>query len=330
MSQTLRSSTLLAFGVLASLAAADPETLNFGIISTESTMNLRKDFQPLAKDLEESLGKKIEMFFAPDYTGVIEAMRFNKVHFGWFGNKSAIEAVDRAHGEVFCQVIDKDGNPGYWSLIIVHVDSPLKTLQDVLAKGSELTFAMGDPQSTSGFLVPGYYAFAANGIDPAKHFKSYRSGANHEANALAVANKQVDASTFNTEAMFRLEQSQPNRAKLIRPVWKSPLIAGDPLVMRNDLSAEMKAKITGFFVNYGKTEEQKAKIMPLKWSGFRASSNAQLLPFRQMALLKDKSKLEKDTEIGAEAKAAKIAEIDKKLAELSEEIKKNEASQASK
>ena len=35
-------------------------------------------------------------FFAPDYAGIIEGMRFNKVQMAWYGNKSAMEAVDRA------------------------------------------------------------------------------------------------------------------------------------------------------------------------------------------------------------------------------------------
>jgi ABC-type phosphate/phosphonate transport system substrate-binding protein len=40
-------------------------------------------------------------FYATDYAGVIEAMRFNKVQIAWFGNKSGMEAVDRSNGEVF-------------------------------------------------------------------------------------------------------------------------------------------------------------------------------------------------------------------------------------
>ena len=39
-------------------------------------------------------------------------MRFNKVHVAWFGNKSAMEAVDRASGEVFAQMVNADGTPG--------------------------------------------------------------------------------------------------------------------------------------------------------------------------------------------------------------------------
>ena len=46
--------------------------------------------------------------------------------------------------------------------------------------------------------MPGYYVFAQNKVDPKTAFKVVRS-ANHETNALAVANKQVDVATNNSE-----------------------------------------------------------------------------------------------------------------------------------
>jgi len=310
-------------------AADEPAAIEFGIISTESSMNLRKGFEPIAADMEKAIGKKVNLFFAPDYTGVIEAMRFNKVHIGWFGNKSAIECVDRANGEIFAQCIDKDGQPGYWSLIIVHKDCPLNTLDELLAKGKDYTFAMGDPQSTSGFLIPSYYAFVKNGVsDPSKHFKNYRSGANHEANALSVANKQVDGATFNTEAMFHLQAKQPEAAAKLKAIWKSPLIASDPLIYRNDLPADLKQKIREFFISYGTTSEAKEKLAPLKWSGFKPSTNAQLLPFRQLGLLKDKAKIEGDDKLSADEKATKLKDIDAKLATLAEQMRQAEAQAA--
>jgi len=79
----------------------DPDKIVFGIISTESTSNLKSQWMPLIEDMENALGKDVEAFFAPDYAGVIEAMRFGKVHVAWFGNKSAMEAVDRSGGEIF-------------------------------------------------------------------------------------------------------------------------------------------------------------------------------------------------------------------------------------
>lgn len=314
MIRTVTAAFALA-GALTLHAADEPTEINFGIISTEASANLKSDWEPLRADLEKALGLPVKTFFAPDYSGVIEAMRFNKVQLGWFGNKSAIDVVDRANGEVFCQVIDKDGNPGYWSLIVVHQDSPITSLEQLLAKGKELTFSNGDPQSTSGNLVPGYYAFAKNGVDPTKHFKRCING-NHETNALAVAAKQVDAATFNTEAMFRLEANHPEKAKMIRAIWKGPLIASDPMCYRKDLPAGLKAKIRTFFLEYGTSEDQKAKIAALKWSGFRASDDNQLLPFRQLGLLKDKAKIEADEKLSADDKKAKLADIEARLADL--------------
>src|SRR5690606_28611520 len=110
--------------------------------------------------------------------------------------------VDRANGEVFASVIDKDGNPGYWSLLIVSKDSDLKSVDDVIKRGKELSYGAGDPNSTSGTLVPGHYLWAANKVDPKTLFKAVRIG-NHEANLLSVLNKQVDVAVNNTENLGR-------------------------------------------------------------------------------------------------------------------------------
>lgn len=301
--------------------APELQELNFGVISTESSQNLKKGFEPFLADMSKALGIKVNAFFAPDYAGVIEAMRFNKVHLAWFGNKSAMEAVDRADGEVFVQTVDVDGNPGYWSLLIAHKDSDIKSLDDVIKNGLKYTFGNGDPNSTSGFLVPAYYVFGLNKIDPKSHFKNVRS-ANHETNALAVANKQVDLATNNTENMSILKKNQPDKYEQIRIVWQSPLIASDPLVWRKDLSDDMKAKIKAFILGYGRigsdVERQKQVLagMSSGWKPFRESSNDQLNPIRQLALYKDKMKIESDTNMDAKDKEARLAEINGKLAEL--------------
>jgi phosphonate transport system substrate-binding protein len=53
--------------------------------------------------------------------------------------------------------------------------------------------------------------------------------------------------------------------------------------------------------------------------GFKPSTNAQLVPIRQLELFKDRNKFEADTGMAAADKQLKIAEIDKKLAELSQQ-----------
>ncbi|MCG5258691.1 phosphonate ABC transporter substrate-binding protein [Cupriavidus gilardii] len=315
---------LIASAIAAAPALAqDAKPLSIGFISTESSSNLKTAWQPLIDDLSKALGVPIKPFFASDYAGIIEGMRFNKVQIAWFGNKSAMEAVDRANGEVFASVIDKDGNPGYWSLLIVSKDSDLKSVEDVIKRGKELSYGAGDPNSTSGTLVPGYYLWAANKVEPKTLFKAVRIG-NHEANLLSVLNKQVDVAVNNTENLERYRvNTGKNPYDQVRVLWKSPLIPADPMVYRKDLPADMKKKIQTFFVNYGKGTDaarEKQVLATLTYQGFRPSSDAQLVPIRQIELAKEKARIETDGTLAAADKEKRLADVSRRLAELDKAV----------
>ncbi|NQW02155.1 MAG: phosphonate ABC transporter substrate-binding protein [Rhodospirillales bacterium] len=300
----------------------DPKEINFGIISTESTANLKEQWLPFLKDMETATGMTVKPFFAPDYAGIIEGMRFGKVHVAWYGNKSAMEAVDRAGAEVFVQTVRHDGTKGYYSHIITHKDNDkLNNLDDLLKCDKSLDFGIGDPNSTSGFLVPSYYVFALNNVDPKNCFKTVRN-ANHETNFMATANKQVDAAANNSEQIERSHAKVPDTAKNVKVVWTSPLIPSDPITFRKDLSQDMKANIKGFFLSYGRNgtpaENKKALAIlnGMQMAPFVDSSNAQLYPIRQLALFKDKLKAENNAKMSAAEKTATVKGIDTQLATL--------------
>jgi len=205
--------------------------------------------------------------------------------------------------------------------VITHRDSGITSLDQLLRDGKKHTFGIGDPQSTSGTLVPGYYVFAMNRLDPKTTFKVIRS-ANHEGNFLAVLNRQVDAATNNSEMLVKMKESKPEWHDQIRILWTSPLIPRDPLVYRKDLPADLKKKIQDFVVGYGKDDREKEILKNLyRLKGFQASTNAQLLPIRQLELFKDRSKLENDANMSEGDKKAKLAEIDVKLADLAKQVK---------
>ncbi|AON05953.1 phosphonate ABC transporter substrate-binding protein [Pseudomonas aeruginosa] len=321
-SRVLAASALLA-GSLAGMAHADQPVINFGIISTESSQNLKSIWEPFLKDMSQQTGYQVKAFFAPDYAGIIQGMRFDKVDIAWYGNKAAMEAVDRAHGEIFAQTVAASGAPGYWSLLIANKDSKIDSVEDMLANAKSLTFGNGDPNSTSGYLVPGYYVFAKNNVDPVKAFKRTLNSS-HEVNALAVANKQVDVATFNTEGMERLELTQPEKARQLKVIWKSPLIPGDPLVWRNNLSDEQKNKLRDFFFKYGANAEQKKVLANLQWSKFQPSDDDQLLPIRQLELFKQRTDVANNANLGAEEKAAKLKALDEELAKLEKRMAERE------
>lgn len=311
----------LTFAAAAIATAVHAQTINFGIISTDSSAALRQRWQPLIDDMQKQTGLTVQPFFATDYAGVIEGMRFNKVQLAWLGNKSAMDAVDRADAEIFAKIMYADGTEGYYSVLIANQASPYKTLDDVLKNSKKIDFGLGDPESTSGTLVPSYYVFAKHHIDPKVAFKSARAS-NHGANLMAVLNKQIDVATNNTEELDKLKATSPDKFRQIRVVWQSPLIPSDPLVYRKDLPEPVKAKIRAFFLAYGKDAHEKDVLKHIyNYGGFRASSNAQLVPIRQMELFKQKQKLEADASLPADKKQQQIAAIDARLAELDQAAK---------
>lgn len=310
------AAALTASVVMPSTLMAEENQLKFGIISTESSQNLREIWTPFLDDMGKKLDVKVEAYFAPDYAGIIQGMRFNKVDVAWFGNKSAMEAVDRAGGEIFAQTVDVDGNPGYWSLLVTHKDSKINSVEDMLKNAGDLVFGNGDPNSTSGFLVPSYYVFAKNNVDPKKAFKQVLNS-NHQTNLLATANRQVDVATNNTENFRRLELTHPDKVRNIKVIWKSPLIPADPIVWRGSLDEGMKGRIYDFFMTYGtKDQKEKEVLANLHWAPFSASSNDQLIPIRQLALFKERAKIVADAKYSASEKKAKLAAIDEQLSVL--------------
>ena len=312
---------LLAAAALLFSGALAAQEINFGIISTDKSAAIKSLWDPFLEDMARQTGLKVNGFFATDYTGIIEAQRFNKIQVAWYGNKSAIEAVDRANGEVFAQFIDLHGTPGYYSYMIVHRDSPINNLDDLFRNSKNLTFGAGDPQSTSGTLVPGFYVFAQRGIEAKDAFKVVRP-ASHGINLLAVLNKQVDVATNNSEELDKLQLKDPEKRKEVKIIWTSPLIPRDPLVWRKDLPEDQKQKIKAFILGYGKDQREKDILKGMQQiAGFKESSNAQLIPIRQLEYAKDRSKVAGDTTLSDAEKTAKIKDIDAKLADLAKQAK---------
>ena len=311
-----RIKALLAGALLLASSEVAAQEINFGVISTDRSAAIKALWDPFIEDMAKQTGLKVNAFFATDYTGIIEAQRFNKIQVAWYGNKSAIEAVDRANGEVFAQFIDLHGTPGYYSYLIVHRDSPINNLDDMFRNGKSLTFGAGDPQSTSGTLVPGYYVFTQRGVEAKDTFKVVRP-ASHGINLLAVLNKQVDVATNNSEELDKLQLKDPEKRKEVKIIWTSPLIPRDPLVWRKDLPPDTKAKVKKFILGYGKDQREKDILKGMQQiAGFRESSDAQLVPIRQLEYAKDRAKVAGDTTLSDAEKSAKIRDIDAKLADL--------------
>lgn len=293
----------LALAAISYNVHAADNKITVALISTQPVEDTRKEWKPLLDDMSKSIGVPVDAFISANYSDVANAIRDGRAQVSWLSNKLALETVEGDKAQVFAQVVKKDGSQGYKSVLIVPQNSPIKSLDDILAKKGTYTFMNGDPKSTSGYLVPAYYAFSQKKVQPETHFKSMTFG-NHQKNFLAVAKGEVDVATNNTEDMERLQKELPEEFKKVRVVWTSVQIPNDPVIYRTDLSDAMKGKIETFFLNYGKKNPAQAKTLDeiLKLSGFKKSSNAQLIPIADLELFNQLSKNQNDEKKSAAEK----------------------------
>ena len=286
----LALAAVLALGV-ASCGGGDdkagdaPTEITFSILSAEGQNSSGPLWEPLLEDMSEAIGVPVKTHFGSNYTVLVEAMRADQTQVAWFSAKPALEAIDRAEGEVIARTVDLDGLDSYRATLIVHADSNI-TLEQVLACGKQFDFGIGDAQSTSGTLAPLTFLFNPRGINPAACFKTVRS-ANHQSNALTVASGLLDVATSNTVNTVFLTRQNPRAAAQIREIWQSPPIPESGIVLREDLDPALKEKIRSFFLTYGQgegaeAERQRRVLAGLNYSQFRAADDNYLNPVREM------------------------------------------------
>ncbi len=105
------------------------------------------------------------------------------------------------------------------------------------------TFAFNDPNSTSGYLVPSAFFLMEMGVDPQKHFSKVSFSGSHEASILAVAHKKVEVASTNLPDLQQLVREGKVPRAALRVIWVSRLIPNDPVVVRKDLPASLKAAL---------------------------------------------------------------------------------------
>lgn len=302
-------------------AACAPELkeLEFGIISTESQDNQKPKWEPFIAAFSEAIGRDVKASYATDYAGVIEAMGAGKVQMAWFGGKSYIEAAARSDAEAFAQTVNSDGTKGYYAYLITNKDNPIVSDIDVEAgngdkyvvdNAANLTFAFNDPNSTSGFLVPSYYVFAKNNVNPDQAFEELIFAGSHEATALAVANNQVDVATNNSESLVEIEKNDPAAFGKIQIIWTSPEIPSDPIAYRKDLPDCLKTQVKDFFYNYS----DEAVLGPLEWEGFDEADDSNWNTVRELEIGKSILEVQNDASLDEAAKKQKVDELNKQLA----------------
>jgi len=222
-------------------------------VSSESEGATQARFKDFAKVFKDRLGADLRIYTASDYAGTIQALAAGQIQFAGLGPAAYAAAWIDSNGAVepLAAAKEPDGDVGYHSHLIVKADSSYQTLADLKGR----TLAWADPNSTSGYLIP-LVSLRAAGTDATKHFGNTIFSGGHEQSALGVVKGQFDAAfiwgakdPLSRGVLSAMQKRGILDAKLVRVIWRSPLIPGSPVTVRKDLPAEMKRDIQKLFVD---------------------------------------------------------------------------------
>jgi phosphonate transport system substrate-binding protein len=237
----------------------------------------KKAFGPVFAYLAKELGADFELAATTDWAGVAVAMGGGQLDLAWMGPWGYIIA-NNATSCVAIATAKYDEKPTYHAIIIAKPDLKVTTFPDD-TKGRSISFA--DVGSTSGWLIPTYYAKEIWKIDPMRYWM-YREGATHAANEIAVASGQVDMATDfdrNRNAMIAAGRVQENQSQII---WTSEPLPNDAMAVPSGATAEFKARVQSILT--GITTAQAKSLLPNRYTGFVAATHASYLSIEKAGI----------------------------------------------
>ena len=246
----LAATTTLAGPVLAQDAIKE---FNIGILGGENAQDRMTSNECFRAKIEEALGVPVKLFTPADYDGVIQGLLGGTLDYAWLGASSyaKIFLTDENAVEVKLTKQNLDDSTGYYSIGFARKDSGITKIED--AKGK--VFAFGEPNSTSGYLVPGAELLATYG-KLEDYFSEVKMSGGHEQTIVGVSNGDFAAGVswadgvgnwedgYNSGAFRRAADAGLVDMNDLVEIWRSKLIPEGPMVVRAALPADVKDKVT--------------------------------------------------------------------------------------
>jgi phosphonate transport system substrate-binding protein len=237
MTASLPRLAVLTFFVAGATGAAEGP-LRVSMIPTTDPSRMLREAEPLVKHLQQATGRRIELTIPQNYAAVVEAMVQGQVDLAHFGGFTFVQANRRA-GAV--PLVQRERDRNFHSKLITARDD-VKRLTDLTGK----RFAFGDVNSTSGHLMPAYF-MRKGGVDAAVLEGALYTGG-HDATALAVAEKKVDAGALDEAVWERLVHDGRVDPSKVRVFWTTPAFVDYVWAARKDLDPSVRQKITEAFL----------------------------------------------------------------------------------
>ncbi|WP_420005232.1 phosphonate ABC transporter substrate-binding protein [Arenibacterium sp. LLYu02] len=294
----------LILAALATTALTTPVLANditefrIGILGGENAQDRLNSNECLRAKTEELLGVETKLFAPADYDGVIQGLLGGTIDMAWLGASGYAKTYlsDPEAVEPVLVKVNVDGGYGYYSIGFARKDSGITSLEDVKGK----VFGFGDPNSTSGYLIPSIEIPTVTGstMESGAYFGEVKFTGGHEQTIVAVANGDVDAGVswadglgnwedgYNSGALRKAVDAGLVDMNDMVEIWKSKPIPEGPVVLRKALPEDVKVKMTGLMASlpamdydcyYGVAAGESKGFMPITHEAYDAIIEARKL-----------------------------------------------------
>lgn len=250
----------LATTALTGSAMADGHEITefrIGILGGENAQDRLNSYECLRTYTEDALGVPTKLFAPADYNGVIQGLLGGTLDMAWLG-ASSYAAVYIQDPEAVVPVLIKinlDGSYGYHSIGFARKDSGITSLTDMQGK----VFGFGDPNSTSGYLIPSIEIPQTSDeitMESGEYFGEVKFTGGHEQTIVAVSNGDIDGGVtwadgqgewedgYNSGALRKAVDAGLVDMNDLVEIWRSNPIPEGPVVLRSALPQDVKDKMT--------------------------------------------------------------------------------------
>ncbi|MBT7768668.1 MAG: phosphonate ABC transporter, permease protein PhnE, partial [Rhodospirillales bacterium] len=197
------------------------------------------DLEGLAQYLSERMGIAVNFKKCDNYDEAIKALTGGTAQLGWLGPSAYAEAAHDGDIEAFAVGLPRGkSTPNYQSVFITRPDGLVQNIKDV----KKTRIAIGDPHSTSGYVVP-RQILAGFGIhlDNETDFKEIIHASTHDEAIRMVRDRRADVAAVSSVNLEENIDKGELSASKVRVIYRSQDISGAPLVYSLKLAEATRA-----------------------------------------------------------------------------------------
>lgn len=265
MKKLLTATALTALMASTAVAQDAITEFNIGILGGENAQDRMNSLECFRAKVEAEIGVPTKLFTPADYDGVIQGLLGGSLDYAWLGASAyaKIYLTDPEAVEVKLIKQNLDDSTGYYSIGFARKDSGITSMDD--AKGK--SFAFADPNSTSGYLVPGAELTAKYG-KLEEYFSEVKMSGGHEQTIVGVSNGDFAAGVswadglgnwedgYNSGAFRKAADAGLVDMSNLVEIWRSAVIPEGPMVLRKALPADVKDKVTALTADLWETDKE--------------------------------------------------------------------------